>query len=91
MTADHLGARPVLGDVLPVGHGFGLGFAVRRAQGIAPLPGSEGLYYWGGIAGTAFFVDPREQLFAVLMIQAPMQRHRYRALFRHLVYAAIDD
>lgn len=91
MTADHLGGRPVLGDVLPVGHGFGLGFAVRRAQGIAPLPGSEGLYYWGGIAGTAFFVDPREQLFAVLMIQAPMQRHRYRALFRHLVYAAIDD
>ena len=91
MTADHLGARPVLGDVLPAGHGFGLGFAVRRAQGIAPLPGSEGLYYWGGIAGTAFFVDPREHLFAVLMIQAPMQRHRYRALFRHLVYGAIDD
>jgi CubicO group peptidase (beta-lactamase class C family) len=91
MTADHLGARPVLGDVLPVGHGFGLGFAVRRALGIAPLPGSAGLYYWGGIAGTAFFVDPREQLYAVLMIQAPIQRHRYRALFRHLVYAAIDD
>ena len=90
MTADHLGKRPVLGDVLPPGHGFGLGFAVRRAAGLAPLPGSKGLYYWGGIAGTAFFVDPVEQLFAVLMIQAPVQRHRYRALFRHLVYAAID-
>ena len=91
MTADHLGARPVLGDVLPPGHGFGLGFAVRRETGLAPMPGSKGLYYWGGIAGTAFFVDPVEQLFAVLMIQAPMQRHRYRALFRHLVYAALDD
>jgi CubicO group peptidase (beta-lactamase class C family) len=91
MTADHLGLRPVLGDVLPSGHGFGLGFAVRRETGVAPLPGSKGLYYWGGIAGTAFFVDPLEQLFAVLMIQAPVQRHRYRALFRHLVYAAVDD
>ncbi len=91
MTADHLGAMPVLGDVLPPGHGFGLGFAVRREAGLAPLPGSPGLYYWGGIAGTTFFVDPAQELFAVLMIQAPVQRHRYRALFRHLVYAALDD
>ena len=91
MTADHLGERPVLGDVLPAGHGFGLGFAVRREAGLAPMPGSKGLYYWGGIAGTAFFVDPVEQLFGVLMIQAPVQRHRYRALFRHLAYAAIED
>jgi CubicO group peptidase (beta-lactamase class C family) len=91
MTADHLGTLPVLGDVLPAGHGFGLGFAVRREAGLAALPGSLGLYYWGGIAGTTFFVDPAQELFAVLMIQAPVQRHRYRALFRHLVYAALDD
>ncbi len=91
MTADHLGDRAVLGDVLPAGHGFGLGFAVRRETGLAALPGSKGMYYWGGVAGTSFFVDPAEDLFAVLMIQAPVQRHRYRALFRHLVYAALDD
>jgi CubicO group peptidase (beta-lactamase class C family) len=91
MIADHLGDRPVLGDVLPPGHGFGLGFAVRRDAGLAPLPGSKGLYYWGGIAGTTFFVDPLLGLFAILLIQAPVQRHRYRALFRNLVYAAIDD
>jgi CubicO group peptidase (beta-lactamase class C family) len=91
MTADHLGNMPILGEVLAAGHGFGLGFAVRREAGLAPLPGSKGLYYWGGIAGTSFFVDPVEELFAVLMIQAPVQRHRYRALFRHLVYAALDD
>jgi CubicO group peptidase (beta-lactamase class C family) len=91
MTADHLGTLPVLGDVLPPGHGFGLGVAVRRETGVAPLPGSTGLYYWGGIAGTTFFVDPTEDLCALLMIQAPVQRHRYRALFRHLVYAALAD
>lgn len=91
MTADHLGAIPVTGDVLPPGYGFGLGFAVRTATGIASVPGSRGLYYWGGIAGTTFFVDPAEDLYAVLMIQAPNQRDHYRPLFRSLVYAALLD
>ena len=91
MTADHLGSLPVRGDLLPPGHGFGLGFAVRTAAGMAPVPGSVGLYYWGGIAGTTFFVDPKEDLFAMLMIQAPNQRDYYRPLFRSLVYAAISD
>ncbi|MDP2032896.1 MAG: serine hydrolase domain-containing protein [Polaromonas sp.] len=91
MTADHLGAIPVTGDVLPPGYGFGLGFAVRKAAGIASMPGSAGLYYWGGIAGTTFFVDPVQDLYALLMIQAPNQRDHYRPLFRSLVYAALVD
>ena len=89
MTADHLGDIPSEGPLLPPGHGFGLGFAVRTAQGISPVPGSVGLYYWGGIAGTTFFVDPALDLYAVLMIQAPNQRDYYRPLFRDLVYAAL--
>jgi CubicO group peptidase (beta-lactamase class C family) len=91
MTADHLG--PITGspDLLPPGHGFGLGFAVRTGAGIASTPGSPGLYYWSGMAGTSFWVDPAERLIAVLMTQAPMQREYYRALFRNLVYAAIAD
>lgn len=91
MTADHLGAIPVTGEVLPPGYGFGLGFAVRRAAGVASMPGSAGLYYWGGIAGTTFFVDPAQDLYALLMIQAPNQRDHYRPLFRSLVYAAVLD
>ena len=91
MTADHLGNIPAASDLLPPGHGFGLGFAVRTAAGIAPVPGSVGLYYWGGIAGTTFFVDPVEDLYALLMIQAPNQRDHYRPLFRTLVYAALVD
>jgi CubicO group peptidase (beta-lactamase class C family) len=43
------------------------------------------------VAGTTFWVDPVERLFAVLMIQAPMQREHYRVLFRDLVYAAVAD
>jgi CubicO group peptidase (beta-lactamase class C family) len=89
MTADHLGDIPAEGPLLPPGHGFGLGFAVRTAHGISPVPGSVGLYYWGGIAGTTFFVDPALDLYALLMIQAPNQRDYYRPLFRDLVYAAL--
>lgn len=74
MTSDHLGGLPANGNLLPPGHGFGLGFAVRTAPGLSPVPGSVGLYYWGGIAGTSFFVDPAEDLWALLMIQAPNQR-----------------
>ena len=91
MTADHLGNIPAAGTLLPPGHGFGLGFAVRTATGISPVPGSVGLYYWGGIAGTTFFVDPVEDLYAMMMIQAPNQRDYYRPLFRNLVYASLKD
>ncbi|NBQ86123.1 MAG: class A beta-lactamase-related serine hydrolase [Betaproteobacteria bacterium] len=91
MTCDHLGTIAVNGTLLPPGHGFGLGFAVRTHAGLAPVPGSVGLYYWGGIAGTTFFVDPAEELFAILMIQAPNQRDYYRPLFRDLVYASLVE
>ncbi len=91
MTSDHLGGLPSMSDLLPDGHGFGLGFAVRLQTGIAPVAGSEGMYFWGGLAGTTFFIDPKEDLYAVLMVQAPGQRDEVRALFRNLVYAAIGD
>lgn len=96
MTADHLGGiEPYRagrsGELLPPGHGFGLGFAVRTHEGLASAAGSKGLYYWGGIAGTTFFVDPAKDFFAIMMIQAPNQRDYYRPLFRNLVYAALLD
>ncbi len=91
MTSDHLGGIPGDADLLPPGHGFGLGFAVRLTPGLAPFPGSVGTFFWGGAAGTTFWVDPVERLIAVLMIQAPGQREHYRVLFRDLVYAAIAD
>ncbi len=91
MTADHLGPITGAPDLLLPGHGFGLGFAVRLQAGIAHVPGSIGQYFWGGLAGTTFWVDPAEQLFALLLIQAPGQRDYYRTLYRDLVYAAFDD
>jgi CubicO group peptidase (beta-lactamase class C family) len=91
MTADHLGPITGAPDLLLPGHGFGLGFAVRMHAGIAQVPGSIGQYFWGGLAGTTFWVDPAEDLFALMLIQAPGQRDYYRTLFRDLVYSAFDD
>jgi CubicO group peptidase (beta-lactamase class C family) len=93
MTADHLGdIKPAI-PLLAPGYGFGLGFAVRRADGLNGVAGAAGEYNWGGAGGTMFWVDPREQLVAVLMTQAqpgPWQRE-FRELFRQLVYQAIVD
>jgi CubicO group peptidase (beta-lactamase class C family) len=91
MTADHLGPITGASDLLIPGYGFGLGFAVRMHAGIAQVPGSVGQYFWGGLAGTTFWVDPAEQLFALMLIQGPGQREYYRVLFRDMVYAAFAD
>lgn len=96
MTSDHLGNIPVnrsgrAAELLPPGHGFGLGFAVRLEEGLGTQLGSKGMYYWSGISGTVFFVDPAKDLFAILLTQAPNQRSWYRPLFRNLVYAALND
>jgi CubicO group peptidase (beta-lactamase class C family) len=91
MASDHLGPHVVTnGTLLSPGHGFGLGFAVRREAGIAPFPGSAGQYFWSGIAGTFFWIDPKEDLFTVFMSQGPGQRDFTRTLVRDLVYAAVD-
>lgn len=89
MTADHLGGLPTAGGILPGGYGFGLGVAVRKATGLATSPGSAGTYSWSGMAGTFFFVDPSEELFAILLTQAPGQLGYLCELFPALVYAAL--
>ena len=93
MTADHLGEIKPAIPLLAPGYGFGLGFAIRRADGLNGVAGSAGEYNWGGAGGTMFWVDPREQLVAVLMTQAQpgAWQREFRELFRQLVYQAIVD
>jgi CubicO group peptidase (beta-lactamase class C family) len=86
MTSDHLGG--IRGP--SPGYGFGLGFTVRLADGVSPLEGSAGDYNWAGLGGTYFWVDPRERLIAVWMMQAPGPRGYYRELYRNLVYGAMN-
>ena len=90
MASDHLDAKVDRSHfLLWPGHGFGLGFAVRTAPGKAPTAGSVGEYFWGGLMGTAFWVSPRDSLFAIIMVQTPEHRAYFRELFRNLVTAAI--
>jgi CubicO group peptidase (beta-lactamase class C family) len=93
MTSDHLGqigSGPTA--YLPgPGYGFGLGFAVRRQEGVAAADGSPGDYYWAGAAGTAFWTDPKQHLSVVFMMQAPSQLGHYQALLRNMIYAALTD
>jgi len=91
MAADHLGASVAPGPLyLPgAGFGFGLGFAVRKDAGVSPLAGSVGEYNWGGAGGTYFWVDPKEDMFVVFMMQSPKWRVPYRALLKDMIYAAV--
>ncbi len=97
MMNDHLGPDVVRASRVPgattgylpgPGFGFGLGFAVRTAPGESYSAGSVGEGNWGGLGGTAFWIDPKEKLIAIWMMQAPGQREHYRAVFRNMVYGA---
>ena len=97
MSSDHLGgkvaAAPGPGELLMgvPGYTFGLGFMVRQGAGMAGVPGSEGEYMWAGAAGTFFWIDPKQKLAVVTMMQSPgPSRPGYRRLIKQLVYAAIN-
>ncbi len=88
MTADHTMNRPGR----PPGFGFGLGFEVRQRVGDTLQAGSPGEYGWSGAAGTTFWVDPKEQLYAIYMVQANADDTRFlRTQFRTMVEAALMD
>jgi CubicO group peptidase (beta-lactamase class C family) len=88
ITADHVGNRPGRPD----GFGFGLGFEVHTRLGDSAIEGSVGEYGWSGAAGTTFWVDPKEELLAIYMVQASEGDTRFlRTQFRTMVQAAIID
>jgi CubicO group peptidase (beta-lactamase class C family) len=93
MRSDHMGDVVHRGpyDLLGPGVKFGLGFAVRTEAGVATIAGSVGDYSWGGAGGTAFWVDPKEKMFVVYMMQSPSKRQQYRILLRNMIYAALTE
>jgi CubicO group peptidase (beta-lactamase class C family) len=77
------------------GNGFGLGFLVRTVDGRSPVAGAVGDISWPGIFGTYFWVDPKNDFFAILMMQVPPAagptRVKYWTETRRLVYAALQN
>jgi CubicO group peptidase (beta-lactamase class C family) len=90
MRSDHLGDLPIIGGLLAAGHGFGLTFAVSRGPGRTGLLPPAGQYRWGGYAGTSFWIDPKEEMIGVFMIQILGDLTK-RLQFQQLAYQAIVD
>ncbi len=72
------------------GSGFGLGFAVVTNVADTHALGSLGIYSWGGLASTIFWIDPVEELIAILMTQL-IGDSPFHAQFRVLTYQSIID
>jgi CubicO group peptidase (beta-lactamase class C family) len=100
MTANHLPGGvdihaitdDIFSETSSIGVGFGLGFAtVLDATGPKTMT-TEGSFYWGGAASTAFWVDPIEDLEVSFFTQLlPSSTHPLRAELSTLVYQAIED
>ena len=91
MTANHIGNLPIWNDTLR-GYRFGLGFRVREHTGESALLGSNGSYGWGGAYGTFFWIDPKEQMIGILMIQLMPYAHiNIRPEFQNAATQAIID
>lgn len=81
-----------VGDVYPApGEGFGFGFGVITDLEAYDHLGSVGQYYWAGAYSTYFFIDPKEEIVAILMTQlAPSMGSRGKKL-RQMIYQAVVD
>jgi CubicO group peptidase (beta-lactamase class C family) len=72
------------------GVGFGLGFSVVNDPAKTMIPGSVGEAAWGGMASTAFWLDPKEDLLAIFMTQLmPSSTYPVRRQLRTLIYSAL--
>jgi CubicO group peptidase (beta-lactamase class C family) len=94
MTSDHIGPETnIARDYFYFpgeASGFGLGFAVRTEPGAHPS-WPLGEYRWDGVGGTFFFVDPRDDMFTILMMQSPSERGRIQLELKALIYEALQN
>ena len=100
MTANHLPgggtlaglSRSMFSESTNDGVGFGLGVAITVDPVRTLLPGTAGDFYWGGMASTYFWVDPREELIVIFMTQLlPSSAYAIRRELRGMVYAAFTE
>jgi CubicO group peptidase (beta-lactamase class C family) len=91
MRSDHIGSMPHVGGTLPEWEGFGLTFAVNPGPGKSPDVGSAGTYRWGGAAGTTFWIDPKEHMFGLFLIQILPPNVSASGEFQRMAYQALVD
>jgi CubicO group peptidase (beta-lactamase class C family) len=92
MRSDHLGTIGRVGGLPPEGYAFGLTFAVSLGPGKSPAVGSAGEYNWGGAAGTSFWIDPKEHMVGVFLINVlPPRDIVAPGQFKSMAYEALVD
>ena len=85
-------SRSLFSESTNAGVGFGLGVAVVFDAPQTLIPCSDGEFYWGGAASTAFWCDPLEQVTAVFMTQLlPSSTYPIRRELRTLAYSALME
>ena len=88
--ANHTGDLPLW--LSGPGYGFGLGYSVVLDRAVAHTSDTEGAVSWGGAFGTLFWVDPEEELVAIILTQIrPYSHIRLREGFHNVVNQAIVD
>ena len=84
--------RPLGEEIFYDGLGFGLGFGVVVDQAKTRVACPNGTFSWGGMASTAFWVDPVNEISAMFFTQLiPSSTYPIRPYLRSLVYAAVTD
>ena len=73
-----------------MGYGFGLGSRVALDIAATNAPGSVGEFGWAGAAKTHYWVDPKEEIVALFMIQSMMSFDLPELVLRALVYQALE-
>ncbi len=91
VTATGTGERPTVSDRSLDGFGFGLGVGVITDPTATAVMGSEGEYFWGGAAGTVFWIDPVEDIVAIAMIQLMGSPWKLREHLKVAVNQSIVD
>jgi CubicO group peptidase (beta-lactamase class C family) len=90
MRTEDLGGLPHIGGTLPAWAGFGLTFAINPGPGKSGEPASAGSYWWGGAAGTSFWIDPAEHMFGVFLINILPPNNTAASEFQRLAYQALE-
>ena len=88
MTRSHTSELTPPLQLLGPGSNFGLRFRVVTDLAQTQTLGSDGLYGWSGIYGTNFWVDPKENLVAVMMVQK-YPGSTVATTFQPMVYQAL--
>ena len=85
-------SRSMFSEAAYAGLGFGLGFSTTIDTAATLIPATLGDMSWGGAASTAFWIDPKEDLIAILMTQLmPSSSYPIRRELRTLVYSAFTE